>query len=192
MTKLKEKKQPFEHIFHQHKNRIYYYLHYLNIPYQLHDEFYAEGMVALWQAYEQYDSSKGNLTTFLNYQIRFKLIDLIRKKEREQRAIEKMRENEQIKQTTGNRNRGKNYPLLVHANTIKIHDESLWHELREKLTERQWKWVYYFIILDLSLREIADKENVTVDAVKGWAKMTRQTLRKDPTFKKRLLAVIQT
>jgi|SRR5690625_2973819 len=182
--KVKEGKQSFDIVFHQHKKRIYYYLHQLNIPYKLHDEFYAEGLIALWEAYEQYDPSKGNLTTYLNYRIRFKMIDLIRKKERKKQAHESYLEAQKQILMTGNRDRGANFPLLDYTDSIDIRDEQFWQYIRNQLTDRQWKWVYYYVILGYSLREIAERENVTIEAVKGWAKMTRKKLKQDEVLKK--------
>lgn len=181
----------FEEIYYKHKGRIYYYLHSLHIPVKLHDEFYAEGMYALWQAFEQYDCTKGELSTFLNYRIRFKMIDLIRKKERNKRMTEKVITNQKIMLHQGNHNRNKGQ-LLLPNKEIQLHDKKIWRYVQKQLTERQWKWIYYYIILDLSLKEIAHKENVSVEAVKGWAKSTRNKLRKDPTFKTKLLCAIET
>lgn len=181
----------FEHIYHQHKGRIYYYLHTLRIPVKLHDEFYAEGMYALWQAYEQYDCTKGELSTFLNYRIRFTMIDLIRKKERNKRVTEKIINEQKVILHQGNHNRNKGQ-LLFPNEEIQIQDDAIWLYLQKRLTKRQWKWIYYYIISDLSLKEIAHIENVSVEAVKGWAKTTRNKLRKDPTFKMKLLCAIQT
>ena len=46
----------FDTFFSRHKNRIHYQIHRLNIPKELHEEFYTEGIVALWQAYKDYDN----------------------------------------------------------------------------------------------------------------------------------------
>ena len=72
--------QSFEQFFKANERRIHFHIHRLGIPANLHDEFYTEGIVALWKAYQEMDASKGNPGTFLNYRIRFRLIDLIRKK----------------------------------------------------------------------------------------------------------------
>ncbi|NLJ19250.1 MAG: hypothetical protein GX355_10375 [Globicatella sulfidifaciens] len=34
----------------------------------------------MWDAYREFDEARGNLGTFVNYKIRFRLIDLLRKK----------------------------------------------------------------------------------------------------------------
>ncbi|MGG4181292.1 sigma-70 family RNA polymerase sigma factor [Virgibacillus pantothenticus] len=71
----------FEEIVKQNERRIYYQLHKLNIR-DPHQEFYQEGLVAMWNAYETYQPDKGPMATYFNYTIRNRLIDLIRKKGR--------------------------------------------------------------------------------------------------------------
>lgn len=70
----------FELFFKQHEARIHYQIHRLGISHNWYDDFYAEGILALWDAYKEFDEAKGNLGTFVNYKIRFRLIDLLRKK----------------------------------------------------------------------------------------------------------------
>lgn len=124
-----------------------------------------------------------------NYRIRFRMIDLIRKIEREKHVEEKVIKEQTTKLHSGNKNRSKNQ-FLITSSQLKIKDNAIWHYVKNRLTVRQWKWVYYFIVLDKSLKEIAEIENVTIEAVKGWAKETRNKLRKDPTFKTKLLKTI--
>ena len=71
-------KPDFETFFTMNKNRIYFQIHRLNIPKQFHKEYYSEGIIVLWKAYRDYDETKSNLGTFINYQIRYRLIDLDR------------------------------------------------------------------------------------------------------------------
>ncbi|QKY70206.1 sigma-70 family RNA polymerase sigma factor [Lentibacillus sp. CBA3610] len=68
----------FEEIFNQNERRIYYYIHRLNIQ-DPHQEFYQEGLVAMWNAYEKYRPEKGPMATYFNYIIRNRMIDLMRK-----------------------------------------------------------------------------------------------------------------
>src|SRR5699024_11256212 len=52
-------------------------------------EFYQKGLVAMWRAYETYQPDKGVLSTYFNYSIRHRLIDLIQKKRSEERRVGK-------------------------------------------------------------------------------------------------------
>lgn len=80
--------EDFNLFFQTNESRIHYQIQRLRIPRNLYEEFYAEGIVALWHAYKHYKPGKGNIGTFLNYQIRFRLIDLIRKKARDLEVME--------------------------------------------------------------------------------------------------------
>ncbi|WP_343032895.1 sigma factor [Virgibacillus doumboii] len=44
-----------------------------------HQEYYQEGLVAMWNAYENYQPDNGPLSTYFNYIIRNRVIDLPRK-----------------------------------------------------------------------------------------------------------------
>ncbi|HLR92866.1 MAG TPA: hypothetical protein VK048_07390 [Atopostipes sp.] len=148
--------------------------------------FTPEGIVTLWQAYQGYETRKGNLGTFLNYQIRFRLIDLQRKKIREQEA-DRAEQEEKLNMDTGNRCRITNNILLDTAG-IEFKDDAFWNEVRKPLTEKQWKWVQYFIIADLMVQEMMEVEDVSKTAVKSWGREVRRKLRKEWIFK-RLLAL---
>src|SRR5699024_7680222 len=136
--------QSFEQFFKANERRIHFHIHRLGIPANLHDEFYTEGIVALWKAYQEMDASKGNPGTFLNYRIRFRLIDLIRKKKREEANEETFMQHSNTEMTNGARHRHSNTPL-VEIPDIPVSDAALWHNIRQRLTTNQWKWVYYFI-----------------------------------------------
>jgi len=74
----------FEEIMKQNERRVHYYIHRLKVN-DTHQEFYQKGLVAMWRAYETYQPDKGVLSTYFNYSIRHRLIDLIQKKAKEQR-----------------------------------------------------------------------------------------------------------
>ncbi len=170
--------QDFDTFFKMHERRIHFQIHRLGISGGWYSEFYTEGSFALWQAYKDFNQQKGNLGTYLNYRIRYKLIDLVRKKTREIEQADKLVEHRMITMTNGTRNRNTDTPL-VDIPSITIQDRQFWQNIRNQLTENQWKWVHYFIIADLSIQEIMEIENVTADAVKGWGQSVRKKLRND-------------
>ena len=172
----------FEDFFQGNERRIHFQIHRLRIPHNLYDEFYTEGIVALWQAYQDVDQAKGNIGTFLNYRIRYRLIDLIRKKQRETELDEKFFQHRVTEMTDGTRHRDSNTPLLNTPN-LPVTDDTLWQHIQEQLTANQWKWIRYFIIADLSLKEIMEIENVSADAVKGWGRAARKKLCSEATKK---------
>lgn len=171
-------KQDFEQFFQGNERRIHFQIHKLGINGSWYDEFYTEGIFALWQAYREFDETKGNLGTYLNYRIRYRLIDLVRKKQREIEHAEKLIDHRMTEQTTGARNRNTGMPI-INIPSITIKDTEFWMNIRNQLTENQWKWVHYFIIANLSVREIMEIEHVSADAVKGWGQSVRRKLRND-------------
>lgn len=171
----------FEVFFRQHENRIHFQIHRLGISKAWYDDFYAEGIVALWDAYREFDKARGDLGTFINYKVRFRLIDLLRKKLRRQEVMEKMVEEARVSLESGNRHRASGR-VLVDPTGIVVEDDSFWRKVRSRLTERQWLWVKYFIIADLSIKEIMELEGVSADAVKNWGREVRRKLRDEPLW----------
>ncbi|WP_077329048.1 sigma-70 family RNA polymerase sigma factor [Virgibacillus siamensis] len=92
----------FEEIFEQNKRRIHYHIHKLNIN-DPHDEFFQEGLIAMWNAYETYQPDKGAMATYFNYTIRNRLIDRIRKEASHQNTQEKAIQEHLTQVTDGNR-----------------------------------------------------------------------------------------
>ena len=173
-------KQDFETFFQANERRIHFQIHRLGIHGDWYKEFYTEGITALWKAYREYDASQGNLGTYLNFRIRYRLIDLIRKKQREEEQTKMLIQHGMTQMINGTRNRGSNTPLIdMPKIPIPMANTKFWEQIREQLTDNQWKWVEYFIIADLSVREIMEIENVSADAVKGWGQAVRRKLRND-------------
>ena len=177
--------QDFETFFKENERRIHFQIHRLGISGDLYDEFYSEGIIALWKAYQEFDSSKGGeLSTFINYKIRFHLIDLLRKKLRYKEVMEEAVKDRITEIDNGNRHRATGMPIVnVSEITLEDNDE-YWNEIRKHLSENQWKWVKYFIIADLSVKEIMEIEGVTADAVKGWGRAVRAKLRDEALRRK--------
>ncbi|TFJ92127.1 sigma-70 family RNA polymerase sigma factor [Lentibacillus salicampi] len=166
----------FEEIFKQNERRIHYHIHRLNIQ-DPHKEFYQEGLVAMWRAYENYQPDKGPMATYFNYIIRNRMIDLMRKQNKE---IEKTMHYAQEHRThidDGNyyRSQGLLYPMVQNGRDVR--DAAFWQQVRDQLSDNQWKWVIFHIIEDKPLKEIAEQEGVTVEAVKSWGKGVRRKLR---------------
>ena len=160
-------KVPFEEIIKQNERRIYYYIHKLNVK-DPHQEFYQEGLVAMWNAYNTYQPDKGPLETYFNYMIRNRMIDLLRKKNREQHADEVVLQEEIQKIDLGNHTRKQETPTLIHDQTeIPITDIYFWKQVKNMLTTNQWKWIYYYIIEDMTIKEITIQEGVSAEAVKS-------------------------
>ena len=184
----RELNKDFDTFFKANERRIHYQIHRLGISQDWYEDFYSEGIVALWKAYQEYDEVKGDIGTFINFRIRYRLLDLLRKKIREQEAEEKIIYEEQIRQVDGNKIKKTGMPV-VNREGIIVKDSAFWEEVRSRLTENQWKWVEYFIIADLSIKEIMEIEGVSADAVKGWGRAVRRKL-KDEELRKKLESLL--
>ncbi len=168
----------FEEIVEQNKRRIHYHMHALHIR-DPHNEYYQEGLVAMWNAYRTYQPDKGPLSTYFNYVIRNRLIDLIRKNNREQVNMLDYIEHYKIAETDGlyNTNGQVKYPIVSLPKRT-INTEPLWNQIKNTLTIKQWTWLESFVVKDMSLQEIAEQEEVTVEAVKSWAREARKKIRR--------------
>lgn len=166
----------FESFFKMHENRIYFQMHRLRIPHTLFEAFYSEGVLALWKAYQTFDSAKGNVGTYLNYQIRHRMIDLQRTTIRDQEVVALANKEMETEISSGNRCK-RTDQLLPYYEDIKVPDSAFWEEVRRWLTHNQWKWVAYFIIAELSIQEIMEIEDVSAAAVKSWGQQVRKKLR---------------
>src|SRR5699024_11905916 len=110
-----------------------FHIRRLGITANLHDEFDTEGIVARWKADQEMDASKRNPGTFLNYRIRFRLIELIRKKKREEENEEAFMQHSNTEMTNGARHRHSNTPL-VEIPDIPGSYAALWYKICAQLT----------------------------------------------------------
>ncbi|WP_085994138.1 sigma-70 family RNA polymerase sigma factor [Oceanobacillus senegalensis] len=165
----------FEEIFKQNENRIHYFIQKLGIR-DPNREFYTEGLYAMWMAYKKYNPDKGPLSTYFNYSIRNHLIDTLRKETRVQQKNEAFVQEEIAKVYQGNRYGNSKLPI-IQSSEIEVEDPEYWKQVFNRLTNKQAKWVYYHIILEMPLKEIAEREGASVEAVKDWGKQARKKLR---------------
>ncbi|MFD2923098.1 sigma-70 family RNA polymerase sigma factor [Halobacillus naozhouensis] len=151
----------FEEIVRENKQLIHFHIHKLHIK-DRNGDFFAEGLEALWKASQSYNPAMGKFSTYISWKIRNALIDAIRK-EATTSKYDQLYIQEQITS-----------PL--HTEDL-IEDHYMWEQVKGILTSNQWKWVYYFIIHDLSVDQIAKVEGVTRDAVKNWGRHAKKKLR---------------
>lgn len=158
----------FEDIYQQNERRIHYQIHKLNL-HDPHQEYFQEGLCAMWNAYETYNPDKGPLATYLNYTIRNRLIDLLRQQNRYTEKVQTYIQKNTTEITAPQSSDLDNHTFLDNP--------SFWKQVQSQLTINQWKWLYYAVIEGMSLKDLAAQENTSVDAVKGWTKQARKKLR---------------
>ena len=160
----------FEEIYERNKRRIHYQIHRLSIQ-DSEKEFFQEGLCAMWHAYEKYNPDKGPMSTYFNYTIRNRLIDLLRKQRNEQ-----SKQANYIQETLP-RYRNNNHPASSSQTPLTdllLDNPTFYQNLKAHLTEKQWKWLYYAIIKEMPIKDIADQESTTIAAVKSWGQQTRK------------------
>ncbi|MED4039168.1 sigma-70 family RNA polymerase sigma factor [Niallia taxi] len=123
--------------------------------YKNKEEFMQIGLISIWEAHENYKEEKGRFSSYLYMHMKGRLLDeLKRRSKEEQRTV---------------------YPEEAFWETAAsaftfTDDEPYIQALCKSLTKREAKWVIYTFIQQLTISEIAAKENVSKSAVKGWKK----------------------
>lgn len=154
--------ESFEQLSKQYEPMIHKIMRSLHI-YKNEDEFYQLGLIGLWEAHERFDVQKGNFTNyaytyikgiFLNEMTKFNKYESrnVYPKEEFWDFIEDMQTEE---------------PLSL----------NLLLSYCASLTENQTKWVIYTCIDDLTIKQIAEKEGVSISAVKAWRKGAKEKLK---------------
>jgi len=151
----------FYELEEQYRAMIWKIIHSLNI-YKYQDEFYQTGLIALWQASERFNCEKGSFTSYAYAYIRGRILtELTKRNHHEENCVIPDEEYWNL--------------LQDNSSQIPLEKENLLTYCTD-LTDHQKKWVLYTALADLSIREIAEVENVSVSAVKAWRKGARAKL----------------
>jgi RNA polymerase sigma factor (sigma-70 family) len=154
--------ESFEQLTKQYTPMIHKIINSLHI-YKNRDEFFHYGLIALWEASKRFDPNKGSFTNYAYTYVKgYILSELRRANLYEERSV---------------------YPLDEFWETIEathkddtLDDDTLLTYCRY-LTENQKKWVMYTVLRDLSIKEIAELEGVSMSAVKNWRAGAREKIR---------------
>lgn len=127
------------------------------------EEFHQLGLIGLWEASERFDPAKGNFTNYAYTMIKGKLLTELTKSRlhQERNAYPKEEFWECIKDTQTD------LPL----------EDILLLSYSSILSKNQLKWLLYTVRDHLTVKEIANKENVSLSAVKAWRTGAREKLR---------------
>lgn len=154
--------ESFELLSQQYKPMIHKIINMLHI-YKNKEEYFQHGLVALWEASMRFDPCKGNFTNYAYTYIKGSLqTELSKVHKYEEKSV---------------------YPSEEYWETVEdlltnipLEEEILLSYCRT-LTENQKKWVLYTALCDLSVKEIAEIENVSLSAVKSWRAGARGKLK---------------
>jgi RNA polymerase sigma factor (sigma-70 family) len=126
-------------------------------------EFYQTGLIALWEASQKFDNKKGVFAAFAYSYIKGRILTEMNVK------------NKHLDCQT--------YPKeefweLVEdeCSEVPLSHESLLSYC-EELTDCQTKWVIYTFAGTLTIQEIAEKEHVSIGAVKKWRQGAKERIR---------------
>lgn len=129
-------------------------MHSLHI-YKNQQEFYQTGLIALWEASQTFEERKGAFSNYAYTSIKGKMLS-----EMTQNNHYKEKNILPPKEEFWERIEGQDSSLFLEKETIQTYCEGL--------TEKEATWVMESYINQLSIKEIAESENVTVSAVKQW------------------------
>jgi DNA-directed RNA polymerase len=145
----------FEQLAGQFSKLIFSIIHSLHI-YKNEDEFYQIGLLALWDASKNFDHTKGiQFSTYAYHYIRGRMLTSLRKeKKREEWLIFPKEE----------------YWGYLECEMRMLEKEDLLNHFHN-LTDNQEKWVMYRYYYGLNNREIAERENLSLSAVRQWGNL---------------------
>ncbi|MEH6995635.1 sigma-70 family RNA polymerase sigma factor [Neobacillus drentensis] len=146
--------ESFDDLVIQYKPMIQKIMHSLHI-YKNQQEFYQTGLIALWEASQTFDERKGTFSNYAYTSIKGKMLS-----EMTQNNHYKEKNILPPKEDFWERIEGQDSSLFLEKETIQTYCEGL--------TEKEATWVMESYINQLSIKEIAESENVTVSAVKQW------------------------
>jgi RNA polymerase sigma factor (sigma-70 family) len=152
----------FEQLTRQYEPMIHKIISSLHI-YKNKEDYFHTGLVGLWEASEAFDPEKGEFTNYAYSFIKGQILNEMNRNNRlEERSI---------------------YPKEEYWETVEEPNAKDPLELEflmsycQDLTEKETKWVIYSCVYFLSIKEIAEKENVSVSAVKQWRASAKKKLK---------------
>jgi RNA polymerase sigma factor (sigma-70 family) len=146
--------ESFDELVVQYQPMIHKIMVSLHI-YKNQQEFYQTGLIALWEASQSFDEQKGSFSNYAYTFIKGKMLT-----EMSQNNHYKERNILPQEEDFWDRMEGQESPLFLEKETIQSYCNGL--------TEREATWVIESYINEQSIKEIAERQRVTLSAVKQW------------------------
>ncbi|MFJ5762277.1 sigma-70 family RNA polymerase sigma factor [Neobacillus sp. NPDC093182] len=145
--------ESFDELVVQYQPMIHKIIQSLHI-YKDEDEFYQTGLIGLWEAAQSFDERKGSFSNYAYTYMKGKMLSQMSQNNQcnERLILPKEEFWESIE--------GQESTLYLEKDIINTYCEGL--------TEKEAKWVITMSIDHLSIKEIAEREKVSVSAVKQW------------------------
>lgn len=144
--------ESFDELVVQYKPMIHKIIQTLHI-YKNEDEFYQTGLIGLWEASQSFDERKGSFSNYAYTYIKGKMLTQMSKNNQVNERL--IHPKEEYWETIEGQE-----SLYLETETIKDYCNGL--------TEKEAKWVLAMSIGQLSIKELAEREKVSVSAVKQW------------------------
>lgn len=152
----------FDQLAKQFEPMIHKIIKTLHI-YKNQKEYFHIGLVGLWEATEAFDPVKGEFSNYAYSYIKGQILNEMNRNNRlEERSIHPKEEYWETVEETNADQPLENDFLLSYCHG---------------LTEKETKWVIYTCADLMSVREIAEKENVSQSAVKQWRNGAKKKLK---------------
>lgn len=157
--------ESFEQIAEQYTPMIYSIMRRLTI-YKNKEEFFQMGLIALWEAQQQFNPGKGSFTNYTYNHILGRYLDEFR------------RLNKEVEHTTIPAEEFWQYLIDESVSSLLDEETLLAYCQNGQLSENQTKWVLYTFLKGFDTNQIAEIECVSPSAVKHWKTKATERLRK--------------
>lgn len=150
-----------EGLIEQFTPMIHHMIRKLSI-YKNKEEFFQLGLISIWETSYTFQPEKGEYKSYLYQHMRGRFLDELKKQTKEQESLVHPEEE---------------FWSALESPALYKEEEYAIRQLCKPLTENQTKWVIHTFIHQLTIKEIAEKENVSPSAVKWWKKGALENLR---------------
>ncbi|WP_428910019.1 sigma-70 family RNA polymerase sigma factor [Niallia sp. Krafla_26] len=140
----------FQELATHYSKMIHSIIHSLHI-YKDHDEFYQIGLIALWNASENFDETKAQFSTYAYHFIKGRMLTHLKKEKKQEDASTTMSEEDWLQLGY--------HDCFLEKETLLSH---FYH-----LTEKEEQWVMLRYYEGLSNKEIADRLGLKVTTVRA-------------------------
>jgi DNA-directed RNA polymerase len=154
--------ESFEQLANQYQPMIHKIINSLNI-YKNVDEFYQTGLIALWEAQKSFNEDKGKFSGYVYAYIKGRMMQALSKNHlHSERFVYPEDEYWEMVEDPHDR-------LSLEEDFLEAYGQTL--------TEKETKWLAMACFRGLSVKEIAEIENVSLSTVKLWRTNARKKLR---------------
>ncbi|MCA1058843.1 sigma-70 family RNA polymerase sigma factor [Rossellomorea aquimaris] len=154
--------EKFEEIHAKYERMIHKIIHSLHI-YKNKDHYYQTGLIALWEAHQNFDPDKGAFPAYAYSFVKGRILTQLSKENKhEERSVYKESEF---------------FDMIEDEHINEGLAEELLFSYCKDLTKNQRKWVMYTCLHMLTVSEISEVESVSISAVKKWRKGAKDKIK---------------